>query len=409
MNDNLLKILKDSLFFTGAGFSKPAGCYLSAEMLKDIEEKSFNDNREIFTKIERKAIKFILSCLDYQARYRTLESDGKYSYSPNIEEFAQLLRRIKNRENLLPYPITGNWSDKIVMIEQEFLLEDKNPEMDIWSSIEFKIKTRCYKNWLKIENTEYLKPFEQFLSSINNQEKIEIFTLNNDLVLETHFKDENIVYTGFVSNKWVGFERENINNESTFNNSKINYYKLHGSIDWFKTEDGTVRRGNNNENTPFLIFGQGTKIYTIDPFFSLLEYFKQSLKKKKYFFAIGYSFFDPHINNLIFNELLLNDDKYLIILNPKIDGLFDVSDFEQQFGIKNVLKDSVKKNLVKFFNNIQQNSIYSEMPDFNVKKISPDSFEFIQNKAEKFIKDFENYLNFVYELINEKRKSRELF
>jgi hypothetical protein len=424
-DNNIEEILRDSLFFTGAGFSKAAGCKLSSEMLKDLEERSNNKNG-IFLESERKAIKFILSCLDYQARYRTPESNGQFAYIPNIEEFAQLLRRIKNRENLLPYPVTGNWSDKIISIENENKIEISNPEYDIWTSIENKIKKVCYDEWLRIENNKlsYLNNLKKLLQSINENIKIDIFTLNNDLVLETYFKDENSVYIGFVSNKWVGFERENID-DSTFNASRINLYKLHGSIDWIRLIDGTIAKKSiltsdplNNDNgeieiDPFLIFGHGTKIYTIDPFFSLLEYFKQALRKKKYFFVIGYSFFDPHINNLFFNELLNSPrDKYLFIFNP---GLADLKedDFQDKtingLTFKNVLKDDNKTNLVDYFVNIQRNPIYTEMPDFNIKKISPESFEYIKENAQKFLSKIDTYMKFVAELIRNKQKENEIF
>jgi hypothetical protein len=419
---NIEEILRDSLFFTGAGFSKPAGCKLSSEMLKELEEKSNRDN-DIFSKSERRAIKFILSCLDYQARYRTLESNGQFTYTPNIEEFAQLLRRIKNRENLLPYPVTGNWSDKIISIENEYKIEISNPEYDIWTSIENKIKKDCYNEWLRIENNNlsYLDNLKELLQSINENIKIDIFTLNNDLVLETYFKDENSVYTGFVSNKWVGFEKENIGN-NTFNASRINLYKLHGSLDWVRLEDNSIMKIDNNGNQfgdyeniikPFLIFGHGTKIYTIDPFFSLLEYFKQALKKKKYFFVIGYSFFDPHINNLFFNELLNSpSDKYLFIFNPGLADLKE-NDFQDKtitdLTIKNVLKDGNKIEVVNLFKNIQQNSIYTEMPDFNIKKISPESFEYIKENAEEFLSKIDTYIRFAAKLIINMRNDNEIF
>lgn len=276
MNNDIEIILKESLFFTGAGFSKPAGCKLSSEMLKDLESRSNDEtDNSVFTKTERKAIKFILSCLDYQARYRTLESNGKYSYTPNIEEFAQLLRRIKNRENLLPYPVTGNWSDKITIIEQDYKIENRSSEADVWSTIENKIKTNCYKDWLNHNSSVYLKPLKELLKNYStNNDKIEIFTLNNDLVLENFFKEENSVYTGFVNKKWVGFDRRNID-ENTYNASRINYFKLHGSIDWARLTDGNIVKSNETEENieakPFLIFGHGTKIYTIDPFFFFIK------------------------------------------------------------------------------------------------------------------------------------------
>jgi hypothetical protein len=417
-DNNTEEVLRDSLFFTGAGFSKPAGCKLSSEMLKDLEEKSNKEN-DIFSKSERKAIKFILSCLDYQARYRTLESNGQFAYTPNIEEFAQLLRRIKDRENLLPYPVTGNWSDKIISIENEYRTENPDSQYDIWTSIENKIKKDCYNEWLKIndDNLIYLKNLKDLLQNIYNDFKVDIFTLNNDLVLETYFKEENSVFTGFVSNKWVGFESENIDG-NTFNSSRINLYKLHGSIDWVRLVDGSISEKDitsnqsNNDNgeieiDPFLIFGHGTKIYTIDPFFSLLEYFKQALKSKKYFFVIGYSFFDPHINNLFFDELLnSSSDKYLFIFNPSLANLKE-DDFQDKtfngLTIKNVLKDENKTKLVEHFENIQRNPIYTEMPDFNIKKISPESFEYIKENTQEFLSKIDTYLKFSAELIKDKQ------
>jgi hypothetical protein len=422
MND-ISEILKDSLIFTGAGFSKAAGCKLSSEMLKDLEEKSNNEN-DIFFKSERRAIKFILSCLDYHARYRTLESNGQFTYTPNIEEFAQLLRRIKNRENLLPYPVTGNWSDKIISIENEYRTENPDSQYDLWTSIENKIKKECYNEWLKIndDNLIYLKNLKDLLQNICNDFKVDIFTLNNDLVLETYFKVENSVYTGFVSNKWVGFERENIDDD-TFSSSRINLYKLHGSIDWVRLVDGTIVKKDttnnqlNNDNgeieiDPFLIFGHGTKIYTIDPFFSLLEYFKQALKMKKFFFVIGYSFFDPHINNFFFNELNSSTDKYLFIFNPNLANLKE-DEFQDKIinnlTLKNVLKDENKIEVVKYFKNIQQNPIYTDLPDFNINQISTNYLEFIKVTTEEFIQNLSNYLRFLKEYAETKMKNKNIF
>lgn len=415
-------ILRKSLIFTGAGFSKPAGCKLSNEMLKDLEERSFEESdNSIFTKSERKAIKFILLCLDYQARFRSLESNGKYVYKPNIEEFAQLCRKIKNRENLMPYPVSGNWSDKILTIEQEYNNENKNAETDIYTSIQIKILKHCYPEWLlynkqNSKNCKYMEPFKELLKNFeNNDTKLEIFTLNNDTILEDYFSDENAVYTGFVSNKWVGFEKDNIN-ENPYNASRINLYKLHGSLNWSRLTDGSIIKSVNNEyNTndenieiePLLIFGHGTKIYTIDPFFSLLEYFKRTLREKKIFLIIGYSFFDPHINNLIFNELSISQDKLMIIFNPSI--LSDnPNNIVEKDGLK-ILKGMKKSEFVDFVSNIQNSPIYSDLPDFNIKKISPDSFEYIYITTEQFISSINNIVKFISDIFNEKEKVTNIF
>jgi hypothetical protein len=388
-----MKEIKDIIFFTGAGFSKPAECKMSREMLKDLENLS-NDGNSMFTPTERKTIKFILSCLDYHARWRTLETDGKYSYQPNIEEFAMLLRRIQNRENLLPYPVTGNWSDKIMQLEQEFRLENKNSELNLYDSIENKIKTICYPKWLNVNNTDFLNPISDFFrGNPSIDTKLDWFTLNNDLVLEEHFKNDNSIYTGFVSQKWVGFDRAMID-EDTYNAGRVNYYKFHGSIDWLRMNDGTVRKNKQNidemeinaKTNPFLIFGHGTKLFTIDPFFSLLKIFHDKINEKRYFFVIGYSFFDPHVNNLIFNELMSNSeqDKKMVIVNPDL-LIKDNIDFESRYGFDKVLKKESTINLVNFFKDIQENSFYSDMPEFNLTQISTESFVYIQCKGEDFI------------------------
>lgn len=432
---NIKKTLDKCLFFTGAGFSKPAGCKLSVDMLKDLEKRS-NGKDNLFTEIERKTIKFILSCLDYHARWRTLEIDGKYSYSPNIEEFALLLRRIKNRENLLPYPITGNWSDKITLLEQEFKKE-KDSESDLYDSIESKIMKECYNDWLnpkenwikpKKESTDrkpFLLSLREFFQAIPETEiKLEVFTLNNDRVLEEYFKDENSVYSGFVSNRWVGFDRKHIDDD-TYNAGRINYYKLHGSIDWIRMPDGTVKKKSVADETsedndieiiyPFLIFGHGTKLFTVDPFFSLLKAFNEKLMERKYFFIIGYSFFDPHINNLFFYELMnkTEQNKKMIIINPDMASLKNLDYcFESKYGFDKVLNKDSAKEVIRYFKDIQKNSFYSDMPEFNISQISTESFIYIQTKGENFIdkafsKDANgNYgiMKFIMELEEESKK-----
>jgi len=416
MNCNNNEILNDVLIFTGAGFSKPADCKLSGEMLKDLEKKSNEERNDIFTDTEKKMIKFILSCLDYQARWRSLESNGKYFYIPNIEEFAVLLRRIKNRENYLPYPVTGNWSDKIMLLEQEFKKEEQKYEGDLYTSIERKIITKCYDEWLNCatgaNNVSYLDNLKKFVKNnlSNSDLKLDIFTLNNDLIMEKAFKEENTLYTGFVSNKWVGFEKSDID-DNTFSASRINYYKLHGSLDWIRLTDGTVRKKTQeSENLeidiePFLIFGHGTKIYTVDPFFSLLELFKAKLKEKKYYLVIGYSFFDPHINNLIFNELMNNEEKVLLIINPKINDKIQEKDFDMD-KLK-ILKKEKKTLLIEEFENIQKNPLYSDTPEFNLKKISPESFEYSPIETENFLSLLINckIIKFLNNIKNKKEES----
>jgi len=402
------KILKDVLIFTGAGFSKPAGCKLSDEMLKDLKEKLNDRKNNIFTNVEKKMIKFIISCLDYQTHWHLFNND-KSSYTSNIEEFIFLLRQIKNKKNYLPNFVTKNWFNKIIFLEKEFEKEKQKNENDLYTSIEKKIITKYYKEWLNYNNISYLNKLKTFiknnLSNVNL--KLDIFTLNNDLIMEEAFKEENSLYTGFVNNKWVGFENFDIE-DNTFSTSRINYYKLHGSLDWARLIDGTIIKNiQENENLkieiyPFLIFGHGIKTYTIDPFFSLLETFKAKLKEKKYYLIIGYNFLDPHINNFIFNELINNEEKLLLIFNPKINNKIQETDF--YINELKILKENKKQILIEEFENIQKNPLYSDTPEFNIKKIPIESFEYSPVKTEEFLDLLNNnkIINFLNNIKNQK-------
>ena len=91
----------------------------------------------------------------------------------------------------------------------------------------------------------------------------------------------------------------------------IHLLKLHGSIDWEwdqSTEEPRamrqllVRRVPSGEPThgkPALVFGARGKLQAQGPFLTLLALFEEALSWSSRLIVIGYSFRDPHINELI--------------------------------------------------------------------------------------------------------------
>jgi hypothetical protein len=75
------------------------------------------------------------------------------------------------------------------------------------------------------------------------------------------------------------------------------------------------RENIDPNHDPYIIFGYGAKTFSVEPFFSLIHNFRTLLKERSYIFTIGYSFFDPYINNLLL-EALNHGGKKLIIVNP---------------------------------------------------------------------------------------------
>ncbi|MBK8243423.1 MAG: SIR2 family protein [Saprospiraceae bacterium] len=419
MNITITDAINNSLFFFGAGASYDSGCKLSSGMLEDLKRKISSSDNETFNKPEKEALKFLLSCLEYHSEWRTLETSENFKFTPNIEELALLIRRVKNRENFLPYPITGNWADKLVLLESEF---DSLPESDkqadtLFGSLDRIIKSRLLREWLEPSNLEFLNPLKEFFQSYPSTNfRMDIFSLNNDMVLEKYFTDNQInPWRGFVSGEWRGFEEENIPEDY----GRINLYKLHGSLDWVRLDSGEFKEKDKlvpedeqyieQEHNPYVIFGQGTKTFSVEPFFSLLQQFQKKLKEKSYIFVIGYSFFDPYINNLLI-KAVNGDSKKLIIINPFFGP--EKLKTETKDGFKFLYDDFFLKikypqnitavDLAKYIQEIQENSFYSEMPEFNIKQVNANSLELLPVGMKTFLETYfknggEVFTNFITE------------
>lgn len=402
---NTEEAINRSLFVFGAGASYDAECKMSGDMLDALRDLICTKSNPYFSEIESEAIKFLLTCLNYHSEWKTWEVNRQYTLKPNIEELALLIRRIKNRENFLPYPITGNWADKLIRLEAQF--KDQN-EFGLYEKLEDTIKNVLLPKWLEVKNTDFLKPLDDFF--INNTDKkitLEIFSMNYDMVLEEHFSEQKAKpYRGFYSGEWRGFSKSTNNEESDI----INLYKLHGSLDWLRLIDGTVlektnvdedyeESGQDNriEHDPFIIFGHGTKFFSVEPFFSLIQNFNNRLKERDYYFIIGYSFFDPYINNLLIQAIKdgSHKNKKIIIVNPTLafnpplnDSHFVTDEiFGQQLDTNN---PEAKKLLTEYLEDIQRNAFYSELPEFNIKEIPIESFYYLKMNTADFFKLYFN-------------------
>lgn len=418
--------VKKSIFLFGAGASYDAGCKMSKGMLDELQNLIASKENTILEEVEKDALQFLLSCLEYQNKWRSLEVDNEFIFTPNIEELALVIRRVKNRENFLPYPITGNWADKLIKLETEYRYT--HSDIGLFDALENKIKQILIPDWLKHNDTSYLSPIKTFFEDNSDEDfELEIATLNYDLVLESYFESYNMrPWRGFSNGIWRGIYPSSDIPEDF---GRVNLYKLHGSLDWVRLVSGEVKLKNDlqdiekqnidSKHDPYIIFGHGTKTFSVEPFFSLIHNFKELLKEREYIFVIGYSFFDPYINNLLF-EAINTGSKRLIIINPS----FGPSELNKK------LKGNAKKDLffrgqdergdfhnqtlIDYLEKIQSNPFYSEMPEFNINKISGESSifyiplgtkdflkEFFENKADLLIRLVENF--------DEERKSDEPF
>jgi len=104
----------------------------------------------------------------------------------------------------------------------------------------------------------------------------------------------------------------------------------------------------------------------------------------------------------------------MFIINPKITENISVKNkdndvyFEKRRGIK-ILKKEKKNEIVNYFENIQKNPFYSENSEFNIKKISPDSFEYIPLKSEVFLSNLKSILKLIVDIKKERANQLKIF
>ena len=91
------------------------------ELNKAINEISSND--EVYGRYKegfKELYRVIKPSLEYQAELKRIIADKKDLYSPNIEDYILILRKILNKDLIIPEPLVGSWSE--ISCSSAFLL-----------------------------------------------------------------------------------------------------------------------------------------------------------------------------------------------------------------------------------------------------------------------------------------------
>lgn len=374
----MVELFKKVVFLIGAGASKDASCKLSTEMLISLKEainnltaseKDFINYKDDFDEIYH----FILASLKYQSTMKDFfVSSSDYV---NIEDFVMVLRQLIDKEFIIPYPLIGNWNDKILKWEL------KNG--DVFLRFKDFITLLLVKDWTQYDKSKaeiILQPIREILNHSENI-KVNFFSLNYDLVFEKVFNTttEKILDNGFseknISDDTIRFWAADFNNPNS--PTKINLYKLHGSIDWeynLDSEEVSIKESIDDGREPLMIFGSYSKMLSFDPFLYILSNFRAKLEEATIFVVIGYSFHDKYINNLLIQQLSQNTDedkpKKLLVVDPTRPTQ-TASEFTEE--LKSI-QDS------KSINDI-----------INFRQISPERIKLISKTASQFYAEYFAY------------------
>jgi hypothetical protein len=232
---------------------------------------------------------------------------------------------------------------KISYSERDLLKDlqegDTNPYSETMRMLQCIITKELQKD-LEL-NSQLLK--SKFWDHLFKSEKINIFSLNHDLIIEKILEHKSKDFQD-------GFELKNGFQEFTDNfpdNNKINFLKLHGSINWFnvngsdrnfyvnskntRIESMTYMYSNLLENSQEYLFinqrafltGTQNKYeeYLMNIYSDLKWHYKRLLKDTKRLIVIGYSFGDYGVTTEIINWMHKKMDAKLIIIDPDANTL----------------------------------------------------------------------------------------
>jgi hypothetical protein len=391
------KVFKKVVFLLGAGASNEADCKTSSGMLSSLKEaienltaseKDFIKYKEDFHEIYY----FIVASLVYQCRMKDT-SINQTSYL-NIEDFVMVLRQLIDKEYIIPYPLIGNWNDKILKWEVR--------NGDVFVRFKDFITEQLVKDWTRFDMNKaknILRPIREMLNN-SDPMKVNIFSLNYDLILEQVFNSSTskILDNGFsekiIDDSQIRFWAADFNNDLSL--TKINLFKLHGSIDWEynqESEEILIKENIVDGRDPLIIFGSYSKMLSFDPFLYILSKFRTLLEESTIFIVIGYSFHDKYINNLLIQQLSQNTDKDI----PKKLLIVDPS-----------YKDKTEIQVAEELKRIQDSKSINDI--INFRQISPDRIKLIPELASEFYsKYFANGAEALINELEETERSDKLF
>ena len=174
----------------------------------------------------------------------------------------------------------------------------------VYSQLNVKADISCY--------------FDNFFPQLCKDNKVTIFSLNHDLLLEQYFTKNKITYEdGFYNGQ---FDMERFSTE----NDAIKLLKLHGSIDWDEKTNGKqpvtfIKLANGRQpasgRRTGMIIGTYNKFqsYATPVFLDLLSAFGRQLKTLDALIISGYGLRDHGINTLLLANVFIPETKCIII------------------------------------------------------------------------------------------------
>jgi len=184
-----------------------------------------------------------------------------------------------------------------------------------------------------IPSDQPFSPYHQFakwVAAIPREHPLEIFTTNYDLLIEQALEDQKVpFFDGFIGSNRAFFDLPSMEHDKLPARwSRL--WKLHGSINWWKTESGHIERRSGLDAVEqqmiypsHLKYDQSRRL----PYLAMLDRLKNFLAPGNgpaVLVTCGFSFADQHLNELILQSLRGNPSAvcYNLLYGEKEDHAY---------------------------------------------------------------------------------------
>lgn len=334
--------MTETLIFLGAGASSPFGIPTMKDLVKLFEAdlKKHGDSpevdlygrvkeilREKYDEPDLEAVFSVIDRLSQNIRIDKWDDSTYFYYRAYLEKYekAELppdkYKEIKTKDIETAKSLKTKFEE---FIKDNCLIKDNNFE-----KID-KVYSEFFDHLAKEGHEAKIRGIEipigaGYISSGNHYYRNwSFFTTNYDMCIESYWEGKDIsINTGF---RYDPGRRSTIMDAQIFGNQPyLKLFKLHGSINWFREEDGKiVEYPHRPTSTSFrrrrplgevMIYPISEKYMYTNPFLDMFYHFRNELVKSSCWLIIGYSLRDEAIKNLLLENA--NKNKMMIVVHPK--------------------------------------------------------------------------------------------
>jgi hypothetical protein len=342
----------------GAGLGADAGLPMSVKLATDLRntliQLSQNPEGTEAARVDRNKAKHwlaLFNLLNGGVRFQEGVLNRNPDKDVNIEQIAVAAEELiaRSRNPLAAY--AAGWHPRIDELE-------KQDPVILRSFIDFTYEGLVEE--LTLKDPKKASYIEGLKDLCIDDCKLDLFTLNYDLCIETALTSASVSFAN-------GFDTKGVWSPATFaEGSTVRLFKLHGSLDWVDDEvyglcslqfpqHEIARTIQSDQTRPSLIFGTAHKLSAREPFLTLAYHFSQRVLKTKILCIVGYSFGDEHVNQIIEQGMKKNSRLRVVVVSPdakqriqetrfldRNPRVFDISDGAESAFNRRLIRDQIR-------------------------------------------------------------------